>query len=74
MFHDVTRHSLLVRLAHALNAVFLVAMIASGLQIYGAFPHLGTREHADPNPFDGVRFPEWARLGGWLGAGINWHS
>ena len=39
----VRRHHGVVRLAHWLNAVTLAGMIASGLQIYLAFPHFGTR-------------------------------
>jgi thiosulfate reductase cytochrome b subunit len=54
-------------------------MIASGLQIYVAFPHFGMKGevYPVPNPFDSSRlpggFPEWARLGGWLAGGLNWH-
>lgn len=75
----VKRYHGLVRAAHWLNAVLLVGMIASGLQIYAAFPHFGMKGHVYPvpNPFDSTRlpggFPEWARLGGWLAAGLNWH-
>jgi thiosulfate reductase cytochrome b subunit len=71
----VKRHHGLVRLAHWLNAIFLVGMIASGLQIYAAFPHFGPRgaPYPVPNPWAGESFPEWARLGGWLAGGLNWH-
>jgi thiosulfate reductase cytochrome b subunit len=71
----VKRHHGLVRLAHWLNAIFLVGMIASGLQIYVAFPHFGPRgaPYPLPNPWAGESFPEWARLGGWLAGGLNWH-
>jgi thiosulfate reductase cytochrome b subunit len=71
----VKRHHGLVRLAHWLNAIFLVGMIASGLQIYAAFPHFGPRgaPYPVPNPWDGESLPEWARLGGWLAGGLNWH-
>jgi thiosulfate reductase cytochrome b subunit len=70
----VQRHHWIVRLTHWANAVLLVGMIASGLQIYGAFPFFGQRGGPFlPNPWQGDRFPEWARLGGWLGGGINWH-
>ena len=46
-----------------------------GLQIYLAFPHIGQKNgvYPVPNPLDSARFPEWARLGGWLAGGINWH-
>jgi thiosulfate reductase cytochrome b subunit len=72
---DVRRHHGVVRLAHWLNAVTLAGMIASGLQIYLAFPHFGTKErtYALPNPWDGGGIPEAARLGGWLAGGLNWH-
>jgi len=71
----VKRHHGLVRLAHWLNAIFLVGMIASGLQIYAAFPHFGPRgaPYPVPNPWAGESFPEWTRLGGWLAGGLNWH-
>ena len=71
----VKRHHGLVRLAHWLNAIVLLGMIASGLQIYGAFSHFGIRGKAFPlpNPLDGQPIPEWGRLGGWLAGGLNWH-
>jgi thiosulfate reductase cytochrome b subunit len=74
----VHRHHFLVRFTHWLNAVLLVGMVASGLQIYTAFPHIGQKGHVYgvPNPFDSSRLgqiPEWARLGGWLAGGLNWH-
>lgn len=52
-----------------------MGMIASGLQIYLAFPHIGQKNNVYPvvNPLDGSSFPEWARLGGWLAGGLNWH-
>jgi thiosulfate reductase cytochrome b subunit len=69
----VKRHHGIVRLAHWLNAIVLVGMIASGLQIYGAFSHFGPRGEPYPNPFDGRSLPAWSRLGGWLAGGLNWH-
>ena len=71
----VRRHHGVVRLAHWLNAITLAGMIASGLQVYLAFPHFGTKErtYALPNPWDGGGIPEAARLGGWLAGGLNWH-
>ena len=71
----VKRYAGVVRLAHWLNAVFLVGMIASGLQIYNAYAHFGLRDHplALPNPLDGQAIPQWALLGGWLAGGLNWH-
>ncbi|HEV8581945.1 MAG TPA: cytochrome b/b6 domain-containing protein [Thermoanaerobaculia bacterium] len=70
----VKRHHWLVRTTHWLNAVLLAGMIMSGLQIYHAFPHFGLR--GGPyyvNHWDGKYFPRWARLGGWLAGGLNWH-
>lgn len=71
----VKRHHWIVRLAHWANAIFLTGMIASGLQIYGAFPHFGLRgaPPLQPNPWDGHPFPRAVRLGGWLAGGLNWH-
>ncbi len=74
----VKRHHWIVRVTHWLTAVLLVGMIASGLQIYGAYAHFGPRgnTYMVPNPFDATRyrgFPEAVRLGGWLGGGLNWH-
>jgi thiosulfate reductase cytochrome b subunit len=71
----VKRYAAVVRLAHWLNALFLAGMIASGLQIYNAFTHFGLRGEpfALPNPLDGQPIPQWARLGGWLAGGLNWH-
>jgi thiosulfate reductase cytochrome b subunit len=71
----VKRYAGIVRLAHWLHAVFLVGMIASGLQIYNAYAHFGLRDHplALPNPLDGNPIPQWATLGGWLAGGLNWH-
>ena len=71
----VKRHHGLVRFTHWLHAVVLAGMIASGLQIYLTFPHIGQKGKVFgvPNPFDMHQFPEWSRLGGWLAGGLNWH-
>jgi thiosulfate reductase cytochrome b subunit len=71
----VKRYAGAIRLTHWLNAIFLTGMIASGLQIYGAYAHFGLRGALlpVPNPLDGNSVPHWARLGGWLAAGLNWH-
>jgi thiosulfate reductase cytochrome b subunit len=70
----VKRHHWIVRVTHWVNAVVLVGMMASGLQIYGAFPHFGERGGPYlPNPLDGERLPRAVRLGGWLAGGLNWH-
>lgn len=71
----VKRYHGLVRLAHWANAVFLLGMIASGLQIYVAYSHFRLQGEplGLPNPLDGASIPEWGRLGGWLAGGLNWH-
>lgn len=71
----VKRHHWIVRFTHWANGVILVGMIASGLQIYGAYTHFGLRGRRLPlpNPFDGYVFPGWSRLGGWLAGALNWH-
>jgi thiosulfate reductase cytochrome b subunit len=71
----VRRHHWIVRLTHWVNTVVLIGMMASGLQIYGAFPRFGLRgtRLGVPNPFEGHNLPQWARLGGWLAGGLNWH-
>ena len=71
----VKRHHWIVRFTHWVNGVLLVGMIASGLQIYGAYTHFGLRGSRLPlpNPFDGYAFPGWSRLGGWLAGALNWH-
>ena len=71
----VRRHHWIVRLTHWVNTLALAGMIASGLQIYGAYPRFGLRgaQIGVPNPFDSHAFPRWARLGGWLAGGLNWH-
>ncbi len=74
---SVRRHGALVRITHWLNALFLAGMIASGLQIYMAFEHIGYHGGVFnvPNPFDGTRagIPRALGLGGWLAGGLRWH-
>jgi thiosulfate reductase cytochrome b subunit len=54
-------------------------MIASGLQIYNAYQLFGPRDRPFPVPnpvkllHGSPATPEWARLGGWLAGGLNWH-
>ncbi len=71
----VKRHHWIVRLTHWVNAIVLVLMVASGLQIYLAYPRFGLRGDASVglNPFEGVDFPAWARAGGWLAGALNIH-
>ncbi|HKX27517.1 MAG TPA: cytochrome b/b6 domain-containing protein [Blastocatellia bacterium] len=62
-------HPWLVRFTHWLNAVSLVVMIGSGLQIYMAFPSFGEKIPQE----DFLHFPEAMRIGGWLGGALQWH-
>lgn len=57
-----TIHPLWVRVTHWINAVAILAMIGSGLQIYNASPL-----------FDDLEFPSAVTLGGWLAGGLLWH-
>ncbi|MFC4277806.1 cytochrome b/b6 domain-containing protein [Achromobacter aloeverae] len=54
-------HTLPVRLTHWVNAYAMGCMFMSGWGIYNA------------SPIFGFSFPEWATLGGWLGAATIWH-
>ena len=70
----VQRHHWIVRLTHWATFLLLLGMIASGLQIYGAYARFGDR--GGPyyaSPFDDHAFPKWSRLGGWLAGALNWH-
>jgi len=58
-------HPLWTRALHACNALVLVGMASSGLQIYNANPVFGGRS-GDP-------IPSLLTLGGWLAAGRWWH-
>jgi thiosulfate reductase cytochrome b subunit len=50
-----------VRITHWINVYAMACMFMSGWGIYNASPI-----------FD-FRFPQWATLGGWLGAETSWH-
>ncbi len=70
----VRRHHWVVRVTHWGAGILIFGMIGSGLQIYRAYPRFGERGGPHfPQPFQDVAFPEWARLGGWLAGGLNWH-
>ena len=62
-------HPLVVRLTHWANAVSLVVLMMSGLQIFAAFPSFGPKVPQT----DLVAVPEAVRLGGWLGGALQWH-
>ncbi|HEY8008164.1 MAG TPA: cytochrome b/b6 domain-containing protein [Methylocella sp.] len=54
-------HPLIVRITHWINAVAIIVMIMSGLEIHNAYPTL---------PF---KAPRMLTLGGWLGGATQWH-
>src|SRR3984893_11075760 len=63
-----------IRIVHWCNAVFLILMAGSGLQIFMAYPSLGPRgAQYRWYPFQGMPTPAWTRIGGWLGGGRQWH-
>lgn len=74
MSGPVRRHHWIVRATHWSAFVLIFGMIASGLQIYRAYPRFGEPGGPYlPNPFQDAVFPLWTRLGGWLAGGLNWH-
>jgi thiosulfate reductase cytochrome b subunit len=62
-------HPYLVRFAHWLNAVTLLVLTTSGLQIFAAFPSFGDKIPQR----DLLAVPGFLRLGGWLGGALQWH-
>lgn len=74
MSEPASRYHWIVRVAHWCAFILIFAMVASGLQIYRAYPRFGERGGPNyPNLFQDLAFPLWTRLGGWLAGGLNWH-
>jgi thiosulfate reductase cytochrome b subunit len=78
----VYRHPLAVRATHWLNALCLLVLLLSGLQILNAHPALywgNTSTFSNPlvafGSGQGPAFPSWATLPSWqdLAAGRRWH-
>ena len=65
----VYEHPWSVRFCHWLNAGSLFVMVASGLQIFRAFPSFGAKIPQK----DLLHWPKGMALGGWLGGGLQWH-
>ena len=62
-------HPWAVRFCHWLNSVALLVMVASGFQIFRAFPSFGAKIPQK----DLLHWPKAFALGGWLGGGLQWH-
>lgn len=54
-------HPLIVRIAHWINVLAILAMVLSGWRIYNA------------SPLFEFKFPRDWTLGGWLGGALQWH-
>jgi thiosulfate reductase cytochrome b subunit len=64
----------IVRATHWGNAVLLVILAGSGLQILVAFPSLGpVGEPYAWYPLHGVAPPRFLTIGGWLAGARHWH-
>src|SRR6266849_2528746 len=62
-----------IRFTHWCNAVFIVLMAGSGLQILTAYPALGPRgAQYWWYPFQNIAPPRWLTVGGWLAGGRHW--
>lgn len=65
---------LAIRIAHWCNALFLLLMAGSGLQIFAAYPSLGPQgDQYSWYPFQDAPPPDWLTIGGWLAGGRHWH-
>jgi thiosulfate reductase cytochrome b subunit len=72
--HERREQPLLIRIAHWSNALFIILMAGSGLQILRAYPNMGPRgELYWWYPFQNMAPPQWLCVGGWLGGGRHWH-
>jgi thiosulfate reductase cytochrome b subunit len=72
------RHPLAVRVMHWINAVAIIVLLMSGLQIFNAHPALywGKSSYTGAGPIlEPGPFPGWLTLPGpqWLAMGRRWH-
>src|SRR5437588_11693442 len=65
----VYEHPFIVRLCHWVNAVALLVLVGSGLQIFRAFPSFGAKIPQK----DLLNWPKAFAIGGWLGGALQWH-
>jgi len=69
-----SRHHLVVRITHWVNALALAIMIGSGLRIFNASPAFARKgESFCCYPFEGDEIPAWLTFGGWLAGARHWH-
>jgi Ni/Fe-hydrogenase b-type cytochrome subunit len=66
----IYEHPRAVRLSHWANAVTVIVLAMSGLQIFTAFPSFGPKI-PQKDLLEAV--PEALALGGWLGGALRWH-
>ena len=66
----IYEHPWAVRLAHWVNAVTIMVLASSGLQIFNAFPSFGSKV---PQEDLITAVPKAVTLGGWLGGALQWH-
>ena len=66
----IYEHPWAVRFSHWANAVTVMVLAMSGLQIFVAFPSFGPKIPQE-NLIDAV--PQALALGGWLGGALQWH-
>jgi Ni/Fe-hydrogenase b-type cytochrome subunit len=62
-------HPAVVRVCHWIIALASAVLIASGLEVFAAFPSFGDKVPE----VDLVVPPSALRLGGWLGGALQWH-
>jgi thiosulfate reductase cytochrome b subunit len=73
------RHAFTVRVTHWINAIALILLLMSGLQIFNAHPSLywGQSSYTGAGPIFEVAngFPSWLTIPGtqWLAMGRRWH-
>lgn len=69
-----SRHHIVVRVTHWVNALALFIMVGSGLRIFNSYPAFARKgESFCCYPFAGHKIPAWLTFGGWLAGARRWH-
>ncbi len=69
-----TRHHIVVRITHWVNALALFIMMGSGLRIFNSYPAFARKgETFCCYPLAGHKIPAWLTFGGWLAGARRWH-